>query len=145
VPLRRSNIIIEKNLILLIEACGDFPTMEVIIKLSDRKDKRYMAVFYDNEKKIKTTHFGYAITDDRGSRPPTTKNEEVKGIKKYGSTYIDHKNDTLKDNYIARHQVNENFEDFMSAGSLSRYILWNKKTFRESLADYKRRFKLIFD
>jgi hypothetical protein len=103
--------------------------MEVIIKLSDRPDKRYTAVFYDKEKKIKTSHFGYALTDDRG-------------IKKYGSTYIDHKNDTLKDNYIARHKVNENFEDFMSAGSLSRYILWNKKTFRESLADYKRRFRL---
>jgi len=88
-----------------------------------------MAVFYDNEKKIKTTHFGFAMTDDRG-------------IKKYGSTYIDHKNDTLKDAYIARHSVNENFEDFMSAGSLSRYILWNKKTFRESIADYKRRFNL---
>ena len=119
--------------------------MELIIKLSDRPDKRYMAVFYDRgsrhsrtpttkneevkEKKVKTQHFGYALTDDRG-------------IKKYGSTYIDHKNDTLKDNYIARHKVNENFEDFMSAGSLSRYILWNKRTFRESLADYKKRFKL---
>jgi hypothetical protein len=103
--------------------------MEVIIKLSDKPNKRYTAVFYDKEKKVKTTHFGLGImTDDR--------------IKKYGSTYIDHKNDTLKDNYIARHSVNENFEDFMSAGSLSRYILWNKKTFRESIADYKRRFKL---
>ena len=88
-----------------------------------------MAVFYDKDKKIKTTDFGFAITDDSG-------------IKKYASTYIDHKNDTLKDNYIARHKVNENFEDFMSAGSLSRYILWNKKTFRESIADYKRRFRL---
>ena len=64
--------------------------MEVIIKLSDRKDKRYMAVFYDKEKKVKTSHFGYAITDDNGK-------------KKYGSTYIDHKNDELKDAYIARH------------------------------------------
>jgi hypothetical protein len=103
--------------------------MEVIIKLSDRPDKRYTAIFYNREKKVKTTHFGYAITDENGN-------------KKYASTYIDHKNDTLKDNYIARHQVNENFEDFMSAGSLSRYILWNKKTFRESLADYKKRFRL---
>ena len=103
--------------------------MEVIIKLSDRPDKRYTAVFYDKEKKIKTSHFGYAITDDRG-------------IKKYGSTYIDHKNDTLKEAWIKRHQVNGTFEDFMSPSSLAYYILWNKKTFRESLADYKRRFKL---
>ncbi len=38
--------------------------MEVIIKLSDRPDKRYMAVFYDKDNKVKTTHFGYAITDN---------------------------------------------------------------------------------
>lgn len=123
-----SNITIEKNIILLIEACGDFPTMEVIIKLSDRPDKRYMAVFYDKNKKVKTTHFGYAISEG--------------GIKKYGSTYIDHKNDTLKEAYIARHKVNEDFADYMSAGSLSRYILWEKKSLRDAISDYKRRFRL---
>ena len=47
--------------------------MEVIIKLSTRPDKRYQGVFYDKDKKMKTTHFGYA--DGKG---------------KYGSTYIDH-------------------------------------------------------
>ena len=103
--------------------------MEVIIKLSDRKDKRYMAVFYDKEKKVKTTHFGYAITDENNN-------------KKYGSTYIDHKNDTLKDNYIARHQVNEDFSDYMSSGSLAFHILWNKKSLRDAISDYKRRFRL---
>jgi len=103
--------------------------MEVIIKLSDRPDKRYMAVFYDKNNKVKTTHFGYAITDD-------------KGIKKYGSTYIDHKNDELKSAYIARHQVNEDFSNYMSAGSLAFHILWNKKSLRESIADYKKRFRL---
>ena len=103
--------------------------MEVIIKLSDRPDKRYMAVFYDKDNKVKTTHFGYAITDD-------------KGIKKYGSTYIDHKNDELKSAYIARHKVNEDFTNYMSAGSLAFHILWNKKSLRESIADYKKRFRL---
>ena len=103
--------------------------MEVIIKLSDKPDKRYMAVFYDKNKKIKTTHFGYAITDENGR-------------KKYGSTYIDHKNDDLKEAYIARHKVNEDFNDYMSAGSLSRYILWEKKSLRDAINDYKRRFKL---
>lgn len=102
--------------------------MEVIIKLSDKPDKRYMAVFYDKNKKVKTTHFGYAITD--------------KGIKKYGSTYIDHKNDDLKEAYIARHKVNEDFNDYMSAGSLSRYILWEKKSLRDAINDYKKRFRL---
>ncbi len=102
--------------------------MEVIIKLSDRPDKRYMAVFYDigddRRKKVKTTHFGYKDKDG------------------FGSTYIDHKDDKKKDAYIVRHKVNEDFNDYMSAGSLSRYILWNKKTLRESISDYKRRFSL---
>jgi len=101
------------------------PTMEVIIKLSDKPNKRYMAVFYDTKNKLKTTHFGYKDKDG------------------YGNTYIDHKDDKKKDAYIARHKVNEDFNDYMSAGSLSRYILWNKKTLRESIADYKRRFKLL--
>jgi hypothetical protein len=102
--------------------------MEVIIKLSDRPDKRYMAVFYDKNKKVKTTHFGYAISEG--------------GIKKYGSTYIDHKSDPLKEAYIARHKPNEDFADYMSAGSLARFILWEKKSLREAINDYKRRFGL---
>ena len=60
-----------------------------------------MAVFYDNDgkvgvssprddqrKKVKTTHFGYKDKDG------------------YGNTYIDHKNDNIKDAWIKRHQVN---------------------------------------
>jgi hypothetical protein len=100
--------------------------MKVIISLSDKPNKRYTAIFYDTGggKKVKTTHFGYKDKDG------------------FGSTYIDHKNDDKKDAYIARHKVNEDFNDYMSAGSLSRYILWNKKTLRESISDYKRRFSL---
>ena len=32
--------------------------MKVIIKPSTQKDKKLMAIFYDGEKKVKTTHFG---------------------------------------------------------------------------------------
>jgi hypothetical protein len=98
--------------------------MKVIISLSDKPNKRYTAIFYDNDKKVKTTHFGYKDKDG------------------FGNTYIDHKNDDIKDAYIARHRVNEDFNNYMSAGSLSRYILWNKKTLRESITDYKQRFSL---
>ncbi len=98
--------------------------MKVIISLSDKPNKRYTAIFYDNDKKVKTTHFGYKDKDG------------------FGSTYIDHKNDDIKDAYIARHRVNEDFNNYMSAGSLSRYILWNKKTLRESITDYKQKFSL---
>lgn len=97
----------------------------ISIKPSTRKEKRYVAEFCkcngdikckSNERK--RTHFG------------------LKG----GSTYIDHKDDKKKDAYIARHKVNENWNDPTSAGALARYILWNKKTLTESIADFKQRF-----
>ena len=96
------------------------------IKPSSRKEKRYVAEFCEckGESKCKSeerkkTHFGY----------------------KGGSTYIDHKDDKKKDAYIARHKVNENWNDATSAGALARFILWNKKTLSASIADFKQRFK----
>jgi len=45
--------------------------------------------------------------------------------------------------YIARHSVKENWENPTSAGALSRWVLWNMPTLRSSIADYKRRFRLL--
>jgi hypothetical protein len=43
--------------------------------------------------------------------------------------------------YIARHKVNENFEDPLTAGSLSRYILWgDSRNIDENVASFKKRF-----
>lgn len=96
------------------------------IKTSDRKEKRYVAEFCEcngdtkcKSEKRKRTHFGF----------------------KGGSTYIDHGDDKKKDAYIARHKVNENWNEPTSAGALARFILWNKKTLNESISDFKRRFK----
>ena len=95
--------------------------MKVIIEKSDRQNKRYKAVFFDDGKKIKTTHFGLDT----------------------GSTFIDHKNEDKKKAYIARHSKNnENWNDYQSAGALSRYILWNKTSLKDSIADYKKKFNL---
>lgn len=95
--------------------------MRVIISNSDNKGKRLQAVFYDGDKKVKTTSFG------------------LQG----GSTFIDHKDDKKKKAYLARHSRNdEDWNDYMSAGSLARYILWNKTTLAASIADYKNKFKL---
>lgn len=98
--------------------------VKVEITKSNRNNKRFQAVFIDDKtgKKLKTTQFGL-------------KNPKI-------GTYIDHQNDKLKENYLKRHKKNENWNDFMSAGSLSRYILWNKKTYQESLDNYKKLFKL---
>ncbi len=92
------------------------------IKPSGKKDKRLKAIFfYYNErgyKIMKNKHFG------------------LKG----GSTYIDHNDELKKKNYIKRHKVNEDWTNPFKAGTLSRYILWNKKTLKDSINDFKNRF-----
>ena len=72
-----------------------------MIRFSDRHDTRYVEVCYDEDCKVKTTHFGYA------------------DVKKYGSTYIDHKNDTLKVAWVARHKLNGTFDVPQSASGLA--------------------------
>jgi len=94
--------------------------MKVIIKPSTQKDKKLMAIFYDGDKKVKTTHFG------------------AKGM----SDFTIHKDKERKERYLDRHRKRENWNSFMTAGSLSRWILWNKPTLKASIADYKKRFKL---
>lgn len=61
------------------------------------------------------------------------------GSKGY-SDYIHHKDPERKQRYLARHKKNENWNDPTSAGSLSKFLLWNKTTLKASIADYKRRF-----
>lgn len=80
------------------------------------KEKKYTAYFDDDTK----THFG------------------AKGY----SDYTKHKDDERKQRYIQRHKTNENWNKPKSAGALSRYILWNKKSLKESINDYKKRFNL---
>lgn len=57
------------------------------------------------------------------------------------SDYTIHKDQGRKQRYLDRHRKNENWDEPTSAGSLSRYILWNLPSLRGSIADYKRRFK----
>jgi hypothetical protein len=93
----------------------------VQLKKSEIDGKKYTAIFYDNNhKKIRTTHFGSAGMSD----------------------YTKHKDDERKDLYLARHRVNENWEDYKTAGSLSRWILWHKTSVSASYNDYLKRFGL---
>ena len=91
----------------------------VSIKPSPRKAKKLVATFNVNGKVVKT-HFGAAGMSD----------------------FTKHKDEERKKNYIARHSVNEDWSDPVKAGTLSRYILWNKKTLEASIKDYKRRFRV---
>ena len=95
--------------------------MYVNIGKSTRQGKKMVAVFYDTaKKKIKTTHFGASGYED----------------------YTTHGEIQRKMNYLARHKEREDWEDYMSSGSLSRWILWNKPTLSESIKDYMNRFRL---
>lgn len=85
------------------------------IEKSDRSNKRYKATFSDGT----VTHFGHDAYEN----------------------YTIHKNDKRRLNYIRRHQ-NDNLDDPKSAGALSMFILWNKKTLTDSIKDYIKRFDL---
>ena len=95
--------------------------MYVNITKSTRQGKKMVAVFYDEvKKKVKTTHFGAVGYED----------------------YTTHGDLQRKMNYLERHDKTERWNDYMTAGSLSRWILWNRPTLTASIQDYMHRFKL---
>lgn len=98
------------------------PIKFVSFKKSNRKDKRMSATFYDKDKQyVAMIHFG------------------LKG----GETFIDHNDETKKENYLKRHVVRENWMNPLTPGALSRWILWNNETLDNSINDYTKRFGLI--
>ena len=97
--------------------------MPIQVKISKSKNpkKKYMAVFSEPDgRKIKTTHFGSANMSD----------------------YTINKDPERRRLYLVRHKKRENWSDYKSAGALSRWILWNLKSFNASVKDYKKRFNL---
>jgi len=89
------------------------------IKPSYRATKKLMATF-DLGDATKVIHFGA----------------------KESQTFLNHKDELKKSNYLKRHAVREDWSNPLTAGSLSRYILWNLPTINESIADFKKRFHL---
>jgi len=90
-----------------------------LVKADDGKFK-YEIIFKDENNKELKVKFGAVGYDDY-----TTTNDDKK-----------------KELYLARHKAREDWNNPYSRGSLSRYILWNKKTIKESLDDYRKKFKL---
>ena len=85
-------------------------------------NKRFKVVFYDRKKeKVKTIQFG---------------------DKRYDN-YTIHKDDKRKELYRKRHHKDK-IDEPMTAGSLSWYLLWNKKTLEASIKDYEQRFGFHF-
>jgi len=56
--------------------------------------------------------------------------------------YTIHKDEARKELYLKRHKKNEDWNDPTTPGALSRWILWNLPDFKDSVADFKKRFKL---
>ena len=102
------------------------------IKPSTRKGKKLMAVFEVGDKKI-TTHFGSA-----GMRDYTLIND--KNSKYYLPKVKDRM--VVKDAYIRRHKKREDWNKPMTAGALSKWILWTEPKLSTAFRNYKRKFKL---
>jgi hypothetical protein len=91
------------------------------VRPSRNPAKKWDATFEQEDGRTKTTSFG------------------ARGM----SDFTKHKDVTRRQRYLTRHgHMGENWKDPTSAGALSRWILWNKPSFKASLADYKRRFRL---
>ena len=86
------------------------------IEESNRKDKRFVATF-DNGKKV---HFGL----------------------KNAYTYLDGAPEEKRKGYLARHKVLEDWRDPYKAGTLSRYILWEFRSFNSALKAYEQKFNV---
>lgn len=81
---------------------------------------KYKMVFFDSSrKKLKSVQFGAVGYE----------------------SYPDHQDLQRKANYISRHKAREDFENPMTAGSLSFWILWNKTSVSASYKDFRTRFK----
>ena len=88
---------------------------EVILKKSSNPDKKYDA--YVEGKKVSFGASGY-------------------------SDFTQHKDEDRKQRYIARHKVNQNWNDLKTAGAWSKGILWNKPTISESIKNMENKLNI---
>jgi len=91
----------------------------ISIKTSQKPEKKLVAIIEKNGRQ-KKINFG-----SKGSK-----------------TYISGASIKVKDAYIKRHEVRENWNN-INPGSLSRYILWGKsKDINKNIKFYKNKFNL---
>ena len=92
--------------------------MVYTLQKSNRKNKKFVIIMDDNMKH----HFGL----------------------KDGKTFIDGRTEKERQNYIARHKVNENWEKsgIHTAGFWSRWVLWNKPTLKDSIKDIEKKYNI---
>ena len=93
----------------------------VQLRKATTSGKKYTVIFYnENREKIATTSFGAVGYQD----------------------FTQHKDEDRKQAYLARHKRNEQWDDYKSAGSLSRHLLWSKPSLSASYNAYIKKFGL---
>jgi len=99
---------------------------------SNRKDKKYKALFELDKERSVTTHFGAS-----GYRDFTLMSDPKSKfyIKNSGER------EKVRQAYLKRH-AKEDWMKPLTAGSLSRFILWEKTTIPAAIKNYKRKFSL---
>jgi hypothetical protein len=88
--------------------------------ISHRPGKKHMVVIRDTAGKNHTIHFGASGYTD----------------------FTQTRNEVKKAAYLARHSKNEDWNNPLTAGFWSRWVLWNKPSIHQSLIDVKQRFNL---
>ena len=106
--------------ILTSQAKTNPPQAHVVIDGSPQKDKKLRAVFTFPDGRKQTTHFGA----------------------KHYNDYTIHNDKRRRADYLRRHGKREDWEDFTTAGALSKWILWNKKTVKASFDHFLAVFSL---
>lgn len=92
--------------------------MKLQITRSNQVGKKYKAVFSNGIQK--TIHFGASGYED----------------------YTQHHDEARKALYLARHRNSESWNNPQTAGSLSRWLLWDTKSFQNNILRFKKRFNL---
>ncbi len=92
--------------------------MKATLKKSRNIKYKFTAIFMLDGGKKKKVNFG------------------AKGYKDFTT----HKDVERKRRYLLRHKKKEDWTDPLTAGALSRFLLWNKTTIEASIKDYKKRF-----
>lgn len=92
--------------------------IKVKLYKSPNKQKKYRAIFYKGDEEIESIDFGAKNMSD----------------------FTINKDEERKQRYIKRHQKNEDWENPYTAGSLSRWVLWEKPDLKESWKFYKKKF-----
>jgi hypothetical protein len=94
----------------------------ILISRSDKPDKKFMAklVAQGSRQGSRTTHFG-----QRGA-----------------SDFRVHRDEERKQRYLKRHAPNQNWSKSgaMTAGFLSRHLLWNEESLEKSVARLNRKY-----